>query len=92
MIFHDPSTKTIGLSLVPEIVTGLDLSPAPVSVGEVLEGAVVKRVDPKIGVLLSLPANKGHAYATLSRLSDEPSDRVDKKFRVCLLVWVGGGH
>jgi len=75
----DPSSKAVGLTLRPSLVTGgaggaraLVLPP----VGTIFELAVVRRIDPGVGILVELKNHDGTAsaagYAHVSELSDAP--------------------
>jgi rRNA biogenesis protein RRP5 len=64
VLFVDPATRRVGLSALPHVVQRtLPAGPLP-RLGEVLEGAVVRRVDPGLGLALDLPLAAGGAAAT----------------------------
>ncbi len=89
VLYVDPATKRVGLSLAPHLVAG---GPAPAlpPPGALFEGAAVLRVDPGLGLLLDLepgaapPGPRG--YAHVSNLAEGRVDKVEARFRPGQLV------
>jgi rRNA biogenesis protein RRP5 len=84
ILYVDPVNKTIGLTLKPRLARneGLDLS-SSVPVGSTFEDALVKRVDPVLGICLELPGQPDcTGFAHLSRISDEHIDKIGKEYTV----------
>eukprot|EP00897_Mesotaenium_endlicherianum_P004571 jgi/Mesen1/4141/ME000218S03255 len=78
VLYIDPASKRVGLTLRPDLVA----SRAPsfdAKVGDVYDDAVVKRVDPAVGLLLELPPRAASrpltAYAHVRTLGDRTRAR-----------------
>ncbi|KAK9832620.1 hypothetical protein WJX81_004603 [Elliptochloris bilobata] len=54
-LFVDPASKRVGLSLLPHLVAVDARLPSLPPVGTVYKNAIVRRVDPALGLLLELP-------------------------------------
>lgn len=93
VIYVDPSTKRAGLSLLPHLLN-VRMPAAVPMLGEVFDAAVVRRVEPALGLFLELPraaaaaaeagaeAQAAPAFAHVSNLADGRVERVDKAFKV----------
>jgi rRNA biogenesis protein RRP5 len=81
VLFVDPSTRRVGLSALPHVVgRALPSGPLP-RLGEVLEGAVVRRVDPGLGLALDLPGGGGapiRAFCHVSNALDPEPEKEDE--------------
>ena len=55
-------------------------SPTPLLSAYLTQDAIVRRVDPSLGVLLDLPGH-GCGYAHISAVADERVDKLDKAMR-----------
>ena len=62
VVWVDANAKTLGVSLLPHIVQ-LQSPSWEHSVGEIIQGAIITKAQPRIGVLLSLP-EMGFAHIT----------------------------
>ena len=91
VLYVDAASKRVGLTLRPRLLRlGLgdaeEDAAATITPGAVYEDAIVRRVDPAVGVLLELPGNAtSRASVGYCHISDAADDRVDKlerRFRV----------
>ncbi|KAH7441212.1 hypothetical protein KP509_03G029000 [Ceratopteris richardii] len=82
VLFVDSRNKTIGLSLNPHLVQNNPPS-IGVNIGELCEKAIVRRVDPTLGLLLGLEMEGGlfAGYAHISDVSDDHIEKLEVKFR-----------
>jgi len=83
ILYIEPTTKRIGLSMLPHL---LDMAlPKLPAKGTIFEGAVVKRVDPGLGVLFNLPDDDAQhgilGYAHISNLSDTKVEDIGSRFK-----------
>ena len=91
VLYVDAATKHVGLTLRPHLVSG---GPPPLAtVGAKVDGAIVRRVDPKVGLLIELPPGEATGgrpgvcgLAHVSNLSDERLDKIEKHFKVGSVV------
>eukprot|EP00890_Picochlorum_soloecismus_P005949 jgi/Picsp_1/6355/NSC_03704-R1_protein rrp5 homolog len=84
IIYIEPTTKRIGLSVLPHLLD-MKLPKLPPK-GTMFEGAIVKRVDPGLGVLFNLPDDKEQehfipGYAHISNLADTKVEDIGSKFK-----------
>ncbi len=73
ILYVDPQAKRVGLSLMPHLLKCRLPAGVPV-LGQVFEGsAIVRRVEPALGLLLELPLSPkpGAAFVHLSNITDE---------------------
>eukprot|EP00850_Spirogloea_muscicola_P013563 SM000092S24531 [mRNA] locus=s92:547777:562774:- [translate_table: standard] len=83
ILYVQADTKRVGLTLNHDIVEGKP--PAQVvQVGEVFEKAVIRRIDPVVGMLLELPKDPkaGAGYVHISNAAEERVDKLEKSFTV----------
>ena len=84
ILYIAPNSKRIGLSMLPHL---LDMTmPKLPPKGKIFEGAIVKRVDPGLGVMFNLPDEEEQdhfipAYAHISNLSDTKVDDIGSRFK-----------
>ncbi|KAL4451480.1 hypothetical protein ABPG75_007142 [Micractinium tetrahymenae] len=86
ILWVDPSTKRVGLTLQRHLL-GAGLPPNFPALGQVFEGAVVRRVDEGLGLLLELPAGEDAlpltpGYTHISNLADDKVEEVGKRYRL----------
>lgn len=84
ILFCDYETKSIGLSLLPHLLK--KSMPELPSRGDVFESAVVKRVDPGLGIAVELPSHQAKeesytGYAHISNLSEDKIDDIRSRFK-----------
>ena len=76
ILFVDPASKRVGLTLQRHLLDWSVLSDFPAQ-GQIFPAAVVKRVDPNLGLLLDLEAPA--AAAAIEENDDDEDDNTDKK-------------
>eukprot|EP00850_Spirogloea_muscicola_P009207 SM000051S17567 [mRNA] locus=s51:399348:414396:+ [translate_table: standard] len=83
ILYVQADTKRVGLTLNHDIVEG-KLPAQVVQVGEVFEKAVIRRIDPVVGMLLELPKEPkaGAGYVHISNAAEERVDKLEKSFKV----------
>ncbi|KAI9106108.1 hypothetical protein DFS34DRAFT_47062 [Phlyctochytrium arcticum] len=81
-ILHvNPSRKTVALTLAPHLLGNTPFKfPPKLEIGSIITDFIVARVNPKLGIMFTHP-EAGLAFAHISRLSDTPIDKVEKKFK-----------
>ncbi|KAJ4893416.1 RNA binding [Raphanus sativus] len=81
ILFMDPSTRAVGLTLNPHLV-GNKAPPLHVSSGDIFEEAKVVRVD-KSGLLLELPSEpiSTPAYVSTYDAAEDEVNKLEKKFK-----------
>ncbi|CAH9109012.1 unnamed protein product [Cuscuta europaea] len=89
ILFIDPSTRAVGLSLNPHLVNKM-APPSLVKAGDIFERANVIRVDRGIGLLLELPSSPvpTPAYVYLSEVDDKEVKKLEKTFKAGKVVRV----
>lgn len=87
ILYVDLVTKAVGLTLNTHLVQN-KCPIVGVNIGKVYENAVVRRVDPTIGLLVELPLKGGAAagYVHISNASDQHIEKLQKKFKEGKLV------
>lgn len=82
ILFIDPSTRAIGLTLNPHIVHN-KAPPSHVKVGDIYEKAKVIRIDRGQGLLLDIPSSpmSTPAYVSISDVAEEDVRKLEKKFK-----------
>eukprot|EP00850_Spirogloea_muscicola_P003615 SM000014S00403 [mRNA] locus=s14:1118681:1131628:- [translate_table: standard] len=83
ILYVQAVTRRVGLTLNHDLVEGEP--PAQVAqVGEVFEKAVIRRIDPVVGMLLELPKEPkaGAGYVHISNAAEERVDKLEKSFKV----------
>ncbi|KAL2653093.1 hypothetical protein R1flu_021221 [Riccia fluitans] len=81
ILYVDPITKSVGLTVNSNLVHNTVPSWA-VQIGDIFTGAIVRRVDPTLGLLIELPSkpSPSAAYVHISNASDGHIDKLEKKF------------
>ncbi|KAL9999138.1 putative suppressor of forked, tetratricopeptide-like helical domain superfamily [Helianthus debilis subsp. tardiflorus] len=89
ILFVDPSTRAVGLTLNPHLVQN-NAPPSLVKVGDIFDDSKVVRVDKGLGVLLEIPSASipTPAYVNVSDLSDKEVKKWEKSFKEGSLVRV----
>ena len=91
VLYVDAASKRVGLTLRPRLLRlGLgdaeEDAAATITPGAVYEDAIVRRVDPAVGVLLELPgkrlARASVGYCHISDAADDRVDKLERRFRV----------
>ena len=100
VLYVDAASKRVGLTLRPRLLRlGLadgaddDAVNSAVKPGTIYEDAIVRRVDPAVGVLLELPADGSNSasgsssrarmgYCHISDAADDRVDKLERRFRV----------
>ncbi|KAM2436860.1 hypothetical protein ACFX1W_014035 [Malus domestica] len=82
ILFIDPSTKAVGLTLNPHLVH----SKAPTSsvkIGDICDASKVVRVDRGLGLLLEIPSTPvpTPACVSISDVAEEDARKLEKKFK-----------
>ncbi|RXH76493.1 hypothetical protein DVH24_019381 [Malus domestica] len=82
ILFIDPSTRAVGLTLNPHLVH----SKAPTSgvkIGDICDASKVVRVDRGLGLLLEIPCTPvpTPAYVSISDVAEEDARKLEKKFK-----------
>jgi rRNA biogenesis protein RRP5 len=82
IIFVDPSTKSVGVSLKKSVVENRAETFEGLSVGDIVENAKVLRVNPELGLVMQLDGtHKGFVH--ISRVSDDHIEKLQgKKYKV----------
>ncbi|KAK9062384.1 hypothetical protein SSX86_019570 [Deinandra increscens subsp. villosa] len=82
ILFIDPSTRAVGLTLNPYLVHN-NAPPSLVKVGDIFENSKVVRVDRGSGLLLEIPSDPipTPAYVNVSDLSDKEVKKWEKSFK-----------
>ncbi|MEW5309980.1 MAG: hypothetical protein WDW38_001818 [Sanguina aurantia] len=82
ILYVDPANKKVGLSLLPHLLSRSLPSPIP-QLGAVYEGAVVRRVDTGLGLLLEFPLGLSPCggYVHVSNVADERTDKPEASFK-----------
>ncbi|GKV41870.1 hypothetical protein SLEP1_g49347 [Rubroshorea leprosula] len=82
ILFIDPSTRAIGLTLNPHLVQNKAPS-LHVKVGDIYERSKVVRVDRGLGLLLDIPSSpmSTPAYVNISDVAEEEVQKLEKKFK-----------
>ncbi|TPX58764.1 hypothetical protein SpCBS45565_g07918 [Spizellomyces sp. 'palustris'] len=84
ILYISASRKKIALTLAPHLLNSVPYQFPPqsvVDVGSIVEGLAITRIDGKVGVLVEHPTY-GLGYTHISRLSDSPIDKIEKKFKI----------
>eukprot|EP00741_Cyanophora_paradoxa_P002551 tig00000605_g2475.t1 len=90
LLYVDPHGKLVGASLRGALVRMEPCTlPHDLQVGTVIEAAIVRRVDPSVGLLMEVPrpaAGEGepavaHGYVHISRASDGHVEKLEKAFK-----------
>lgn len=89
LLYIDPISKKVGLTLLKPLINwSLPRQSFP-DLGRIFENAVVKRIDPNVGLLVELSnASSGEGpalvdgYAHISNVSDDKVDTLEGRFRV----------
>jgi len=84
ILYVNPTSKEVGLSLLPHLIDMTLPSPVPL-MGQVFENARVLRVDNGLGVMLELPqegSDSCKGYCHISNLSDERLPKLDAVYKV----------
>jgi len=83
IIYVDHAAKRAGLSLLPHLINYRMPSAVPM-LGQVFESAVVRSIDPALGLLLELPSEPvpAPAFAHVSNLADARVARPEKVFKL----------
>ncbi|KAG1347586.1 Ribosomal protein S1-like1 [Cocos nucifera] len=92
ILFIDPSTRAVGLTLNPYLVQNT-APPAIVRTGEIYDNSRILMVDRGIGLVLEVPSSPipSPAYVSISDVSDAKVTTLEKRFkegdyvRVCVL-------
>ncbi|KAJ0705044.1 putative suppressor of forked, tetratricopeptide-like helical domain superfamily [Helianthus annuus] len=89
ILFVDPSTRAVGLTLNPHLVQN-NAPPSLVKVGDIFDDSKVVRVDKGLGLLLEIPSAPipTPAYVNVSDLSDKEVKKWEKSFKEGSLVRV----
>ncbi|KAJ4801242.1 hypothetical protein LUZ62_052488 [Rhynchospora pubera] len=82
ILFIDPSTRAVGLTLNTELVLN-KLPSINVKVGDIYDESRVVRVDKGGGLLIEIPSSPtpSPAYINISEISDEQVSKLEKKFK-----------
>lgn len=81
ILYVDFENKAVGLTVKPNLLS-LEPYHFNVTVGDIFENAVVKRVDRGIGLAIELPTKEPQAgYVHISRISDKKI-KMEKKYKV----------
>ncbi|KAL0048743.1 hypothetical protein WJX82_009925 [Trebouxia sp. C0006] len=82
IVYVDPTSKQIKLSLQPELVD-LTVRKLP-SVGQVFEDLVVKRIDEGLGLILEVPSEPAvtPGFVHISNVGDTKVDKLQQAYRV----------
>ncbi|CAH3149742.1 unnamed protein product, partial [Porites evermanni] len=80
LLYINANTKTVGLSLQENVVLNKATSFGNWSIGDIIEDAVVMRVDQGMGLLMRLSDNS-LGFAHISRVSDERVEKLGKKYK-----------
>lgn len=86
ILYVDPVEKRAGLSLAKHL---LEQAPARLpKLGKVYDAAVVRRIDPSVGLLLELPGKQGAppvaGFAHVSNISESQIKKLEKEFKQVL--------
>ncbi|KAI7736982.1 hypothetical protein M8C21_005395 [Ambrosia artemisiifolia] len=89
ILFVDPSTRAVGLTLNPHLVHN-NAPPSLVKIGDIFDDSKVVRVDRGSGLLLEIPSAPipTPAYVNVSDLSDKEIKKWEKSFKEGSLVRV----
>lgn len=89
ILFIDPSTRAVGLTLNPHLVHN-NAPPSLVKIGDIFDGSKVVRVDRGSGLLLEIPSAPipTPAYVNVSDLSDKEVKKWEKSFKEGSIVRV----
>lgn len=79
ILYVNPETKHIGLSLQRHLLDRVEHDQLP-PIGHIFETALIRRVDPGLGVLLHLP-DHANGFAHISNLADTKIDAIEDRFR-----------
>ncbi|CAM6099604.1 unnamed protein product [Calypogeia fissa] len=81
ILYVDPITKSVGLTVNADLLHSRVPS-FMVDMGVTFENAIVRRVDPTLGLLLELPSKPTPTagYVHISNASDEHIEKLEKKF------------
>ncbi|XP_078180965.1 RIBOSOMAL RNA PROCESSING 5 isoform X4 [Carex rostrata] len=82
ILFIDPSTRAVGLTLNTELVLN-KLPSINIKIGEIYDESRVVRVDKGIGLLVEIPSSPAPspAYINMNEISDEQTSKLEKKFK-----------
>lgn len=82
ILFIDPSSRAIGLTLNPHIVHN-KAPPSHVKIGDIYEKSKVVRIDRGQGLLLDIPSSpmSTPAYVNVSDVAEEDARKLEKKFK-----------
>lgn len=82
ILFIDPSTRAVGLTLNPHLVRN-KAPPSPVKIGDICDGSKVVRVDRGLGLLLEIPSTpvSTPAYVSICDVAEEEVRKLEKKFK-----------
>ncbi|CAN6577203.1 unnamed protein product [Malus baccata var. baccata] len=83
ILFIDPSTRAVGLTLNPHLVRN-KAPPSLVKIGDICDDSKVVRVDKGLGLLLEIPSTpvSTPAYVSISDVAEEDARKLEKKFKL----------
>ncbi|XP_010317858.1 rRNA biogenesis protein RRP5 [Solanum lycopersicum] len=89
ILFIDPSTRAVGLTLNPHLVHN-KAPPALIKVGDIFDQSKVIRIDRSLGLLLEIPSSPvpTPAYVNVSDVADKEVKKLEKSFKEGKLVRV----
>ncbi|GMH18742.1 hypothetical protein Nepgr_020583 [Nepenthes gracilis] len=87
ILFIDPSTRAVGLTMNPHLLLN-KAPPLTVKTGGIYDQSTIVRIDKGLGLLLQIPSEPvpSPAYVTMSNVSDEEVQKLEKKFKEGSLV------
>ncbi|XP_021893902.1 rRNA biogenesis protein RRP5 isoform X2 [Carica papaya] len=82
ILFVDPSTRAVGLTLNPHLVHN-KAPPLHVTTGDIYDQSKIVRVDRGLGLLLDIPSAPAStpAYANIFDVAEDDVRKLDKKFK-----------
>ncbi|KAE8649759.1 rRNA biogenesis protein RRP5 [Cucumis sativus] len=82
ILFIDPSTRAVGLTLIPHLVRN-KAAPPHVRIGDIYDSAKVVRVDRGFGLLLEVPSSPESTptFVSVSDMAEEVVKKIGKKFK-----------
>ncbi|KAL8147183.1 rRNA biogenesis protein RRP5 isoform X2 [Apium graveolens] len=82
ILFVDPSTRAVGLTLNPNLVQN-KAPPALLNAGDIFDNSKVIRIDRGLGLLLEVPSSPvpTPAYVSVSDASDKEIRKLEKSFK-----------
>ncbi|XP_022156044.1 rRNA biogenesis protein RRP5 isoform X2 [Momordica charantia] len=82
ILFIDPSTRAVGLTLIPHLVHNR-AAPPNVRIGDIYDSAKVVRVDRRSGLLLEVTSSPESTptFVSVSDMAEEVVKKIEKKFK-----------